>query len=108
MLVFRVGWSLLGRMDRWVTCDFTWFPTACLSYHDDGRVIMKGGCAMKPSLGLKKISPQAGIESGTARSTGQRLTYLATCTGDPSTETKGNTQLTELLALIVNILAKRS
>ena len=52
----RIGWSLLGRMDRWVTCDFTWFPTACLSYHDDGRVIMKGGCAMKPSLGLKKKS----------------------------------------------------
>ena len=32
-------------------------------------------CAMEPRLRLKGSPPQAGIEPGTARSVGQRLTH---------------------------------
>ena len=35
-------------------------------------------CAMEPRLRLKRFPPPAGLESETARSAGQRLTYLAT------------------------------
>ena len=35
-------------------------------------------CAMEPPFTVEKISPRAGIELGTARSVGQRLTHLAT------------------------------
>ena len=34
-------------------------------------------CAMEPCT-VEKISPRAGLESGTARSEGQRLTHSAT------------------------------
>ena len=54
-------------INGWTTCDFTSFSTVFQSYQDDGRMIMKG-CVQKG-----KISPQARIESGTARSVGQRL-----------------------------------
>ena len=32
-------------------------------------------CAMEPRLRLKRSSPQSGMELGTARSAGQRLTH---------------------------------
>ena len=53
-----------------MTSDSTFFSTVFQSYQDDGKVIMKD--TVKPRLGLKKSPPQAGLESGTARSVGQR------------------------------------
>ena len=54
-------------------CDFTSFSTVFQSYQDDGRMIMKD-CVQWNPFTVEKISPRAGIELGTARSVGQRLT----------------------------------
>ena len=51
---------------------FTSFSTVFQSHQDDVRVIMKG------CLWLERFPTQAGLESGTARSVGQRLTHLVT------------------------------
>ena len=61
-------------MDGWITCAFTSILTVFQSYQDDGRMIMKG-CVQWTPFTLEKISPRAGIEPGTARSLGQRLSY---------------------------------
>ena len=60
-----------------MTCDFTSFSTVFQSYQDDERLIMKAVCNGAPFT-VEKILPRAGIELGTARSVGQRLTHLAT------------------------------
>ena len=58
----------------WMTCDSTSFATVFQSYQDKERL-----CAMQLRLRMKKSSPQAGFEHGTARSASQRFT-----TADPS------------------------
>ena len=45
-----------------------------LRYQDDGWMIMKTVCNGTPFT-VEKISPRAGLEPGTARSVGQRLTH---------------------------------
>ena len=62
-----------------MTCKFTSFPTVFQSCQDDGRLIMKGLLNGTPFM-VEKISPRAGLEPGTARSVGQRLTHFATGT----------------------------
>ena len=52
--------------------------TVFQSYQDGRWVIMKGCVRWNSVYILKRSSPQAGIEPGTARSAGQRLTYWAT------------------------------
>ena len=47
-------------------CDFMSFSAVFQSYEDDGKVIMKGGCAMKPCLHLKRFLPLKRIEPRTA------------------------------------------
>ena len=56
-------------------------------------------CAMKPRLRLKRFPPPAGLESETARSAGQRLTYLAT--GAPAEEIVGKVIVGVLAILVV-------
>ena len=50
------------------------FSTVFQSYQDDERLIMKGFVQWNPFT-VEKILPPAGIELGTARSVGQRLTH---------------------------------
>ena len=69
-------YNYLGAwMDVWTICDFTSFSTVFQSYHDDIRVSMKS-CLQCNVLTFEKISPRAGLELGTARSVGQRLTHI--------------------------------
>ena len=58
----------------WMICNFPSFSTVFQSYRDDWRMIMKGLCNGTPFT-IEKISPRAGLELGTARSVGQRLTH---------------------------------
>ena len=39
----KYGASYGGIGDGWMTCNFTFFPTAFQSYRDVGRVILKWG-----------------------------------------------------------------
>ena len=57
-----------------MTCDFTSFSTVFQSYQDDGQLIIKG-CVQWNPFTVEKSSPRAGLELGTARSVGQRLTH---------------------------------
>ena len=57
-----------------MTRDFTSFSTVFQSYLDDGQMIMKS-CMQGNPFTVKKFSPPARIEPGTARSVGQRLTH---------------------------------
>ena len=61
-------------IDGWMICDFTSFSAVFQSYHDDGRMIMKG-CVQWTPFTVEKISPRAGLELRTSRSVGQRLTH---------------------------------
>ena len=61
--------------DGWMTCNFTYFSTVFQSYQDDGRMKMKG-CVSGTLFAVEKNSPRAGLEPGTARSVGLRLTQL--------------------------------
>ena len=82
----RSNWSTLLKVfgiisaifqkeeDGWMTCNFTSFSILFQSYQDDGRMIMKG-CVHWNPVSVEKISPRAGIELGTARLVGQRLTH---------------------------------
>ena len=57
-----------------MACDCTFFLTVFQSYKDDEMLIMKS-CCNGTSFTVEKISPQARLELGTARSIGQRLTH---------------------------------
>ena len=57
-----------------LTCEFTSFSTVFQSYQDDERLIIKD-CVQWNPLTDERISTRAGIELGTSRSVGQRLTY---------------------------------
>ena len=57
-----------------MTSDFTSCSAVFQSYQDDSRVMMGAVCDGTP-LTVEKISPRAGLELGTARSVGQRLTH---------------------------------
>ena len=61
-------------MDGWlaILCAFS---TAFQSYLDDGLVTVKGCVQWNHFYGVEKISPQVGLELGTARSVGQHLTH---------------------------------
>ena len=48
--------------------------TAFQSYQDNERLIMKG-CVQWNPFTVEKILPMAGLQLGTARSAGQRLTH---------------------------------
>ena len=41
----------LTPMHGWMTCEFTYFSTVFHPYQDDGRLIMKGCCAMDSVYG---------------------------------------------------------
>ena len=56
-----------------MTCDFTSFSAVFQSYKDDERLIMKG-CVRLNLFTIEMISPEAGIELGTPRLAGKRLT----------------------------------
>ena len=43
-----------------MTCNFTSFLTVFQSYQKDGRVIMKGSCAIEPHLCLNSFVPDMG------------------------------------------------
>ena len=59
-----------------MTCHFTSFSIVFPTYQDEGRMMMKGMNGT-PFM-VEKISPRAGLELGTARSVGQRLTQSYT------------------------------
>ena len=61
-----------------MNCVFTFFLTVFQSNQDDEWVKQRNAVAMEPGLRLKRSSPWAGLEPGTARSAGQRLTHWAT------------------------------
>ena len=65
------GWAGEGNVviDGWMICDFTSFSAVFQSYHDDGRMIMKGYVQWTPFT-VEKISPRAGLELRTSRSVG--------------------------------------
>ena len=54
-----------------MTCDFMSFPTVFQSYQDDGWMAVCSGTPFTAG----KISPPTGLEPGTARSVGKRLTH---------------------------------
>ena len=60
-----------------MTCNFMSFSTVFQSYQDNERLIMKGSVQWNTVM-VEKILSGAGIELGTARSTGQCLTHRAT------------------------------
>ena len=62
------------KKDGCMICDFTSFSTVIHSYQDDVMVIMKG-CAKEPRSRLERFPPPVGLEPGTVRSVGQRLTH---------------------------------
>ena len=75
MDAFQTREFILCQMDGWMTCDLTSSSTVFQSYQDNGQMIMKG-CVQNGNLFMVvKISPQAGLKFGTARSVGQRLTH---------------------------------
>ena len=61
-------------VDGWIICDFTAISTVFQSYQEDERIIMKG-CVQWNPFTVEKTSPRAGLELGTARSIGRRLTH---------------------------------
>ena len=69
----KIGY-LITLEDGWLICDFTFFSTVFQSDQDDGRMKMKGCVQWNPFM-VEKISPRAGLELGSARSVGQRLTH---------------------------------
>ena len=58
-----------------MTCHFTSFSTVFQSYQDNGQMIMKAVCNGTPFM-IEKISPQVGLEPGTARSVRPALNLL--------------------------------
>ena len=61
-------------MDGWITCHFTSFSTAFQSYQINGQMIMEGCVQWNPFM-VEKNLPRGGLQLGTARSAGQRLTH---------------------------------
>ena len=57
-----------------MTCDFTSCLTVFQSYQDNERLIIKG-CVRLNLFTVEMISPEAGIELGTPRLAGKRLTH---------------------------------
>ena len=60
--------------DGWMTLDFTSVLTVFQLYQDDGWMIMEGCVCNGKSFTVGKTPPRAGLESGTPRSIGQRIT----------------------------------
>ena len=54
-----------------MTCNFTSFSTAFQSYRDDEGLMRNG-----TPFTVEKNTPRAGLELGTVRSAGQRLTFF--------------------------------
>ena len=63
-------------MDGWMAWDFTSFSIEIKLYQGDGWVM--DDCVQWNHVYDWKDPPQAGLESGTARSAGQRLNSWAT------------------------------
>ena len=71
----ELDFSFLLSYNRWMDdLPFYILSKVFQSHQNDGWMIMKGLCN-GTLFAVEKISPPAGLEFGTARSVGQRLTH---------------------------------